>query len=419
MTKTATKSLFFLFFLLPFFAIGQKSKPKTLDPAPKPSVYFPERNHWEHHLPASVGFDTVKLQQAIRYAIAQETSNPRSMEQSHYQSFGKEPFGEAVGPFKDRGAPSGLVIYKGYIIAEWGEPNRVDMTHSVTKSILSTVVGLAVDRGMIRSVQDTVYPYVAPIQLWEPGQRFDKADLFGQQRLLDLFATPHNRTITWDQLLRQTSAWEGTLWGKPDWADRPSTNANEWLSAPRPKPGTVYEYNDVRVNALALATLNIWRRPLPQIAREYIMDPIGASSTWRWFGYDNSYVVLDGQIMQSVSGGGHWGGGLMINAYDMARFAYLILNKGKWADKQVISENWIQMASTPTPVKTDYGFMNYFLNTDKKFLPNAPASAIAHIGNGVNTMVMLPEQDLIIVTRWIKNNEAIDGLVKLILESKK
>ncbi len=419
MIKALTKSFFFCALLFPFFLMGQKNKTQPAPTPTKPSTYFPERNRWEHLAPLAVGFDTVKLQQAIQFAIDQETTNPRSMEQSHYQTFGREPFGEAVGPLKDRGAPTGLIIYKGYIIAEWGEPSRVDMTHSVTKSLLSTVVGLAVDRGMIRSVQDTVYPYVAPIQLYEPGQRFDKAERFGQSTLLNLFATPHNRSITWDNMLRQTSAWEGTLWGKPDWADRPATNPNEWLTAPRPKPGTAYEYNDVRVNALALATLNVWRRPLPQVAREYIMDPIGASASWRWFGYDNSFVVLDGQIMQSVSGGGHWGGGLMINAYDMARFGYLIMNKGKWGDKQLISESWIQMASTPTPVKTDYGFMNYFLNTDKKFMPNAPASAIAHIGNGVNAVVMLPEQDLVIVTRWIKNNEALDGLVKRILESKK
>ena len=44
------------------------------------------------------------------------------------------------------------------------------------------------------------------------------------------------------------------------------------------------------------------------------MDEIGASNTWRWYGYENSYVVIDGQIVQSVSGGGHWGGGMFINA---------------------------------------------------------------------------------------------------------
>src|SRR5258708_19670915 len=88
-------------------------------------------------------------------------------------------------------------------------------------------------------------------------------------------------------MLRQTSDWEGTLWGKPDWADRPEPNAAQWTTRPRHKPGTVYKYNDVRVNALALAALNVWRRPLPQVLKETIMDPIGASDTWRWFGYEN------------------------------------------------------------------------------------------------------------------------------------
>ena len=74
---------------------------------------------------------------------------------------------------------------------------------------------------------------------------------------------------------------------------------------------------------MALAALNVWRRPLPQVLKENIMDPIGASSTWRWFGYENSWVVLDGSLVQSVTGGGHWGGGMYINAYDMARFGYL------------------------------------------------------------------------------------------------
>ncbi len=87
------------------------------------------------------------------------------------------------------------------------------------------------------------------------------------------FASAHNRTITWDDLLRQTSDWEGTLWGKPEWADRPDADANKWIR-PRNKPGTVYEYNDVRVNALALAATSVWRKPLPQALKQYIMDPI-------------------------------------------------------------------------------------------------------------------------------------------------
>jgi len=59
----------------------------------------------------------------------------------------------------------------------------------------------------------------------------------------------------------------------------PERQADEWLTRPRNKAGTVYKYNDTRVNVLALATLNLWRRPLPQVLKEKIMDPIGASNT--------------------------------------------------------------------------------------------------------------------------------------------
>ena len=89
----------------------------------------------------------------------------------------------------------------------------------------------------------------------------------GAVALLDLFATPHNKRITWDHMLRQVSDWEGTLWGKPDWADRPTGDPSQWRTRERIAPGTAYEYNDVRVNALALATLQVWRRPLPSVLR--------------------------------------------------------------------------------------------------------------------------------------------------------
>ncbi|MBO0200965.1 hypothetical protein, partial [Vibrio alginolyticus] len=86
-------------------------------------------------------------------------------------------------------------------------------------------------------------------------------------------------------------------------ADRPDRDVSAWLSRQRNEPGTAYEYNDVRVNLLALCLLNVWRRPLPEVLKKYVMDEIGASDTWRWFGYENSYVVIDGNIVQSVSGG--------------------------------------------------------------------------------------------------------------------
>lgn len=377
--------------------------------------YFPPYNDWQQKKPSEMGLSASKVDEAISFAIANESKNPRNMEISHYQSFGKEPFGNGIGPFAERGEPTGLIIYKGYIIAQWGEPKRCGMTHSVTKSFLSSVVGLAVDRGLIKSVNDTAAGYVPPIELY--GELVNRpAEDFGKPELLQLFNTSHNKTITWDALLRQTSDWEGTLWGKTDWADRPDKDASLWLNRPRNKPGAVYEYNDVRVNVLALAALSVWRKPLPQVLKENIMDKIGASNTWRWTGYRNSWVVLDGQAVQSVSGGGHWGGGMFINAYDMARFGLLSLHRGRWNGQQILSENWVKQALTPTPAEPTYGYMNWFLNTDKKLLPSASANVFYHLGNGTNMVYVDPDHELVMVTRWITTN-AMDGLVKRVLEA--
>jgi len=366
-----------------------------------------------HRSPAADGTDPVALQDAIDFAIAHETHNPRDLVLNHYQTFGREPFGYAIGPIKERGDPTGVIIHHGAIIAQWGDPSRIDMAHSVTKSMLSSIIGVAFDRGMIHDLNDPVRDYVPLVLPYRPPG-LDKSDRLTTPDFLPLFDTPHNRTITWDHMLRQTSDWEGTLWGKPDWADRPGADPSTWTTRPRNPPGSVYKYNDVRVNALALAALNVWRRPLPEVLKETIMDPIGASNTWRWFGYENSWVVLDGVAVQSMTGGGHWGGGLFINALDMARFGLLTLHRGRWNDRQLLSDRWVTMALTPTPAEPTYGFMNWFLNTDRKLLPSAPASAFTHIGNGANEIYVDPEHDLVAVVRWI-DASAMDGFVQRLL----
>ncbi len=378
---------------------------------PATAPYVPPAGSWESRPAAALGFDAAKLDSAVAFATASETKSPRDQFESNAIGFAREPYGEPLGPYATRGPASGVIIRRGYVAATWGDPTAVEMTHSVTKSLLSTVVGLAVARGLIRSVNDTVRPYIGPIYALNappsPGSGTGGA-------FIDAFGSPHNRRLTWDHLLRQVSDWEGTLWDKPDWADRPEGNADTWRTRPRNEPGTAYKYNDVRVNALALAALSVWRRPLPEVARELLLDPIGASPTWRWYGYKNSWVLLDGRAVQSVSGGGHWGGGLFISGWDMARFGLLSLRKGKWGDAQVVPESWIAYATTPTKANVGYGVMNHFLNVDGKLMPSAPRTAFAHLGNGTNAIVVDPEHDLVIVVRWVQNNQ-LDGVVKRVL----
>ncbi len=373
------------------------------------SPYFPGKE-WAHQSPAESGFNSAKLKAAIELAVAHESKKPRDMAEDQRTSFGKnEPMAEIVGPMRARGDMTGLVVHHGYLVAEWGEPARVDMTHSVTKSFLSSVIGVAFDRGMIASLDDPVAPYVPPVQPQPKGE------------LIDLFPTPRDRTITWDHMLRQTSDWEGTLWGKPDWVDRPGPDPEKNRTRERAAPGATWKYNDTRVNALALAALGVWRRPLPQVLKENIMDPIGASGTWRWFGYENSFVVMDGEVMQSVAGGGHFGGGMFINAYDMARFGLLTtLHEGRWKDRQLLSKRWVAMARTPTAPNPPVRLHELVPGTPTAhLLPNNAANVFVHIGNGNNMIIVEPDHDLVVVLRWIDTYGSADEVLKAVLEALK
>jgi CubicO group peptidase (beta-lactamase class C family) len=378
--------------------------------------YVPERGAWERRAPEAMGFDPVRLQEAIDYAIAAETPGTRDLGEAHPLAWGREPFDEPVGPLKERGPMTGVIVRGGYIVAEWGDVDRVDMTFSVTKSFLSSTVGLAWDRDLIRDVNDRVGPYMPPMLLppgdGEPG--FESVDMGAIRRPVQLFQTDHNRLITWDHLLRQTSDWQGTLWGKPDWADRPGQDVAENRYRERDPPGSVYKYNDTRVNLLALAALQVWRRPLPQVLREYLMDPIGASNTWRWHGYENSWVLLDGQMVQSASGGGHFGGGMYISALDQARFGLLTLRQGRWGEDQILSREWYEMAETPGTANPGYGFMNWFLNTDRRSIPAAPESAFSHRGSGTNLVYVDRENDLVVVARWIQGREIPEFIARVL-----
>ena len=289
------------------------------------SLYFPDAE-WQSKKPEELKMNKYWLDSAVNMALKSENKVDKDLRIANMKSYSREPDYKIIGPMKERGAPAGLVIKNGYIVAQWGDVNRVDMTFSVTKSYLSTVAGLAIDNGLIKNVTDKVNSYV-----WD-----------------NTFEGEHNSKITWDHLLNQSSDWSGTLFGLHDWADRPPREGgiDDWKNRKLNEPGTFYKYNDVRVNLLAYSLLQVWRKPLPMILKEKIMDPIGASTTWRWYGYENSYVNMDGLMMQSVSGGGHHGGGIFINTLDHARFGLLFLRNGKWKDQQLVSEKWVNCGAT-------------------------------------------------------------------------
>ena len=358
---------------------------------------------WEPIDATTAGFDPGKLAAAIAYAETHETSWPHDLEDAGnvpgLSQFEKPPWNEALGIFKPRGGPNGLLLKGGRIVAHWGDPARIDMTFSIAKSYLACLTGIAIGDGLIGSIDDPVANSVAAPE----------------------FASPHNRQVTWRHLLTQTSEWEGTLFDKPDLVDHNrqvgpgSDNSRKGQHRDLQAPGTYWEYNDVRVNVLALALLHVFRRPLPEILKERIMDPIGASDGWYWHGYRNSFVEVDGQRMQSVPGGTHWGGGIHISSFDHARFALMIHNGGTWGTRRILPNGWVNALRAPCSVNDGYGFL-WWLNTGHREWPAASESAYAAVGAGSNIILIDPKCDLILIARWI-GQDAVNGLVAHVIDA--
>jgi CubicO group peptidase (beta-lactamase class C family) len=357
--------------------------------------YFPDAgDSWERRRPEDVGMNPAKLDAAVEFAKTQASTIPKDF------STQVETFGAVLGPLpKERGDSNGVILRHGYIVAEWGDTNRVDPTYSVAKSFLSTLCGLAVDRGLIKSVKDPMRDYVSNATGTMHDGGYDSA---------------HNSKITWEEHLQQTSEWEGEMWGKPsDFVGVKEFGKGKREPREIKEPGAFWEYNDVRINRFSMSLLTVWKRALPEVLKTEIMNPIGASSTWKYQGYKNSQVTLKGKRVESVSGGTRWGGGLWINSRDMARFGYLYLRKGRWKERQLISEKWIAAATTPAPIGPDYGYL-FWLNTKGRMLPSAPASSFAALGYGTNIIWVDPKDDLVVVWRWYQDKSA-DEFLKRVL----
>lgn len=356
-------------------------------------LYFPDAE-WQIKKPEELKMNKILLDSVVRFAMNNENKVDRDLRIANMKSYSREPGYKIIGPMKERGGAAGLVIKNGYIVAQWGDIHRVDMTFSVTKSYLSTIAGLAIDQGLIKNVHDKVNQYV-----WDES-----------------FQGEHNSKVTWHHLLTQSSDWSGSLFGLNDWADRPPSEGgiDDWKNRKLLEPGTNYEYNDVRVNLLAFALLQVWRKPLPMVLKDKIMDPIGASTTWRWLGYENAFVNVDGLMMQSVSGGGHHGGGIFINTLDHARFGLLFLRNGKWKNQQLLSEKWINAVQQPSIPKNNYGYL-WWLNAQQEWKGISPKVYYA-AGYGGNYIVIDKEHDLVVVFRWMDDSKIAEAM-RLIIQS--
>ena len=335
------------------------------------------------------------LNAAAKFAQAHETPWPRDPAAEpdgqtppwgvHHDD--PPPYNRLRGPVHPRGPQSGVVWQHGREVAAWGEPGRADLSFSVAKTYLALLAGVAQAQGLLPDEHAAVVEQL-------PGIGFD---------------SPHNRSITWYQLLTQTSEWEGSCFGLPDTVDRWRQVAQDPRPAGGPKggarplqlPGTYWEYNDVRINQLALALLHLFGTPLPEVFVDRVLRPLGGGEGFAWRGYDDAWVELPGRgRVKSVPGGTHWGGGVSISARDQARIGQLMLDGGRSAGRQLIPTDWIGRMQEPSPVAPFYGRL-VWLNPAAQAFPGASPRAYFMLGAGGHLVWVDPAFDAVVVLRWL------------------
>ncbi|HEV8272747.1 MAG TPA: serine hydrolase, partial [Chitinophagaceae bacterium] len=179
-------------------------------------LYFPDST-WQTKKPAELKINPQLLDSAVSFALHNDSKTDYDLRIANMKAYANEPNYRIAGPMRERGKPAGIILKNGYIVAQWGDVKRVDMTFSVSKSFLSTVAGLAADDHLIKNIDDRVNEYV-----WDG--KFD-----GE----------HNSKITWRHLLTQSSDWSGCLFDVCDWADRPPKQGgiDDWKNRKLLEPG--------------------------------------------------------------------------------------------------------------------------------------------------------------------------------------
>ncbi len=247
--------------------------------------------------------------------------------------------------------------------------NKQHDLRSVTKSIRSLLAGIAIDKGFIESIDDPVFKYLkshAPKKNKDPRKR--------QITLRHLMTMSTGLECNdWD---KKSKGQEDRVYKKKDWIqytlDLPMVN----------DPGTVSNYCSIGVLLLAEAISQASGMNIDNFAQKYLFTPLGIENV-SWGHTSKKKVIPSGKR-------------LYMTPRDMAKIGQLILNKGKWNNDQIISEEWIsESTSSKTKITNiDYGFL--WWNIPFRYKDGITSSIVA-TGNGGQYIMVLPELNLVAV----------------------
>jgi len=269
------------------------------------------------------------------------------------------------------------IVRHGYLAAEWihniGSEEKIHIA-SANKSILSSMLGIAIGEGKIKSADDLATDYY-PEMIDVPK---------GEGPKDGRWAFEANKGITLRHLICNVSGYM-----KPD--EDPGqvfnyqTNGMCVLSHCIEKAYGLYDVNDPEGSPM-----------IPPLYKEKIADVIGAD-----WGYTSSSQKMHEKARLHIFG---WGSAIRTSLRDLARLGWLWCNWGKWDGVQVIPESWMRemtvvapdiLANSPEEVwKYGHGF---WTNHKSKLWPNLPAEGFTAWGAGGHYVIVFPSYDLVVV----------------------
>ena len=345
---------FRLLCILSVILVGCSSSPATVVPSNVPalpsasSTYWPTET-WRTSTPEEQGMDSQKLAQMLA-AIQQQHLSLHSL----------------------------LIIRNGYLVSEtYFEPYRQDTKHelySCTKSFISTLIGIAVEKGYIDRTDQRIL------------------DLFSEHRFANLDAEKGDMTL--EDLLTMRS---GLDWQEGDPVYREMYQNSDWVKFVLDKPmaqppGRIFNYCSGCSHLLSAILQQTTGMNTSDFAEQELFKPLGISNV-HW-DTDAAGIPIGG-----------WG--LQLTPRDMAKLGYLYLRDGTWEEQQVVSARWVESATqrhTETDGDLGYGY---------QWWTYPSLEAYAALGRYGQTIFVIPGSDLIVVTT-AGMEEDHDGIFRLI-----
>jgi CubicO group peptidase (beta-lactamase class C family) len=270
------------------------------------------------------------------------------------------------------------VVKDGKLVHEEYSPycqrNTLHWMASITKTVTSTLIGIAIDKGFIEGVDAKLYELLP--------------------QFAEHFKDPEKKKIALKHIMTMTS---GLMWNEqvsynnPENSEWQMVESEDWMnyvvSRPmRSEPGTIFYYNTGGIHLLSAVIKKVSGLYAHQFAEKYLLHSMGIYA-YQWNKDPMGYPCTGGTD-----------GGIGLRTRDIAKFGWLFLKDGKWKGKQIISEKWVKEAPV-THVTTKGRGRSYAFNwmTGNRTINGKRFGYIASFGYGGQTLYIVPEYDLIIV----------------------